>query len=854
MKLKNIRIDDLCGFAVTDSENPRFTLETENELENAFISSYSLKVKSDEAVLWQTEEQSSTVDNIVYGGRALLPCTVYTVEATVCDNYGNKAEKTAEFETGFLSGDFSAEWITKPNYHVGFGKSPIPLVFKRQFLLSGKVKKARLYSTALGIYSFTLCGKEISDDRFAPGFTSFEDRLQYQVYDIAPFLEEKNELVFTVAGGWAVGIFGLNRSNKLGADRLALKALVQIEYDDGRKDEIKTDESWLVTADGPVRDVSFYNGEIFDATKTLSKAIFENAEKEKPRISPRLVASYGKFAKIIETLEPKEIQKSQNGYIYDFGQNCAGVLELEIKGRKGQRITARHAEVLLNGELFTKPLRSAKAKLEYVCGGEEETYCPKFTFMGFRYAELCGIEPENVKVRMKVISSIDEETGDFFCSNESINRLQKNIRYSGFSNFLEIPTDCPQRDERLGWTGDISVFASTACFNFNMNRFLRKWLIDVKAQQTKDGGIPVVVPRVKHFGGTKITAGWSDCVFLVPWALYQNSGDKTILEKFYPMMKRYLSGVEKKAAAFSSGEDRYIWSHGFSYGDWCAPNENQKQWMAKKKWISTAYYANDCALASKIATILGFEEEAKAFQEKRKCIENAYRNVFTDKKGTLKNEFQTAYVCPLYFGMVSGEERKKYAENLLRLVKEADNHLSTGFLGTPYLLFALSDNGYINEAYDLLLQDTVPSWLYEVKAGGTSIWERWDALRPDGTVNLGKDPGSGLVNAVGGGMVSFNHYANGAVGDWLYRRVAGLEAIEPGYKKFKVAPLVGGGLTSVSCFKKLSSGTIKINWNFENGVFVLSINVPFNTSAVITLPDGKSFEVSSGKYVYSVEM
>lgn len=453
MKLKNIRIDDLCGFAVTDSENPRFTLETENELENAFISSYSLKVKSDEAVLWQTEEQSSTVDNIVYGGRALLPCTVYTVEATVCDNYGNKAEKTAEFETGFLSGDFSAEWITKPNYHVGFGKSPIPLVFKRQFLLSGKVKKARLYSTAFGIYSFTLCGKEISDDRFAPGFTSFEDRLQYQVYDIAPFLEEKNELVFTVAGGWAVGIFGLNRSNKLGADRLALKALVQIEYDDGRKDEIKTDESWLVTADGPVRDVSFYNGEIFDATKTLSKAIFENAEKEKPRISPRLVASYGKFAKIIETLEPKEIQKSQNGYIYDFGQNCAGVLELEIKGRKGQRITARHAEVLLNGELFTKPLRSAKAKLEYVCGGEEETYCPKFTFMGFRYAELCGIEPENVKVRMKVISSIDEETGDFFCSNESVNRLQKNIRYSGFSNFLEIPTDCPQRDERLGWTG-----------------------------------------------------------------------------------------------------------------------------------------------------------------------------------------------------------------------------------------------------------------------------------------------------------------------------------------------------------------------------------------------------------------
>ena len=854
MKLEKIRIEDLCGFVVTDRERPRFTLETENELENAFVSSFSLKVKSGETVFWETEKKSSVVDNIVYDGKTLRPCTVYTVEARVTDNFGNTAENSAEFETGFLSGDFSADWITKPNCHVGFKKNPVPLVFKKKFSLSGKVKKARLYSTAFGIYSFTLCKKTVTDDLFAPGFTSYKDSLQYQTYDVAPFLEEKNELVFTVAGGWAVSTFGFAKPNKLAADRIALKALVQIEYEDGRKESVKTDESWLVTADGPVRDASFYDGEIYDAGKTLSKAIFENAKKEKPRLSPRLVASYGRFAKVIKTFEPQEIHKSKNGVVYDFGQNCAGVLELEIDGEKGQKITARHAEVLVDGELFTAPLRSAKALFEYTCAGGKEVYSPSFTFMGFRYAELCGIEAEKVKVKMKVISSVDEETGGFSCSNESINRLQENIRYSGFSNFLEIPTDCPQRDERLGWTGDIAVFASTACFNFNMKRFLEKWLIDVNSQQSKDGGIPVVVPKVKFLGGTKITAGWSDCIFLVPWALYQNSGDLSVLERFYPMMKRYLRGIEKKASKFSVGENRYIWSRGFSYGDWCAPGENQKKWMAKKQWISTAYFANDCAVAEKVAKALGFENDAAEYAKTRKHIENAYRNVFTDKNGTLKNEFQTAYVCPLYFEMVNGEERKKYAENLLRLVKKADNHLSTGFLGTPYLLFALSDNGYVKEAYDLLLQDTCPSWLYEVKAGGTSIWERWDALRPDGTVNLGNDPEDGISDISGSGMVSFNHYANGAVGDWLYRRVAGLEMIEPGYKKFKVAPLVGGDLTKASAFKKLSSGTIKSEWSLENGVFTLSVNVPFNTSAAITLPNGKSFEVSSGKYEYHVEI
>lgn len=854
MKLKAIKIEGLSGFVATDNAKPRFTLETENNRQNAFVALCKITVKNGESVLWHYESANGETDNIQYGGKSLEPLTTYTVCAEVTDNFGNIGKNSAEFETGFLCGDFPAEWITKPKLRLRWKKSPVPLVFKKNFDIHSRVKKARLYSTAFGIYTFTLGGKIVTDDRFTPGFTSYKSRLQYQVYDVLPFLEEKNELVFTVSGGWAAATFGFVNDNKLGANRPTLKALLILEFENGEKTEISTDESWLVTQDGPVREATFYDGEVYDARKTPDNAIYVKAQKEKPRLSPYLEASCGMFAKERETIEPVNIFKSKNGWIYDFGQNCAGVLQIEVDGKKGQLISARHAEIVVDGELFTKPLRAAKARFEYTCGGGREVYSPQFTYMGFRYAELCGVEPQNVKVKMKAISSINKEIGGFSCSDENLNRLQRNIVYSGFSNFLEIPTDCPQRNERLGWTGDIAVFARTACFNFDMNRFLEKWLFDVRAEQSKDGRIPDFVPELRYWSQRRITAGWSDCIFLVPWALYQSNADKRILEEFYPMMKRYLSGVEKIARSFSCGENRYIWSRGFSYGDWCAPGENQRQWMAKKKWISTAYYANDCRIAAEIAEILGLSDDSKRYKELRKNIENAYRNIFTDKNGTLLKEFQTAYVCPLYFGMTDGAERKKYAENLARLVKNADNHLSTGFLGTPYLLFALSDNGFKKEAFDLLLQNTCPSWLYEVKAGGTSIWERWDALRPAGTVNLGNEPEDGLSNTLGDGMVSFNHYANGAVGDWLYRRIGGIEALQPGYKRIKIAPLVGGDLTSASCFRKLSSGTVKSEWKIENGVFRLKVSVPFNTSAVIILPNNESFEVSSGEYEYTCEL
>lgn len=854
LTFENIRIEYLKDFAVTDNEKPRFTLIAKSDTENTYAVGYCITVKSDEKVFWFTGRRSGdTTANIFYMGEKLEPCTVYTVEAIVFDNLGNEASRTAHFETGKMDEKWQGRWITHPTYKLGMKGSPVPFVFKKAISPKGKIKSARIYSTAMGVYTLQLNGQRVSDDYLAPGYTSYKNNLQYQVYDITDKLQESSTLLCTVAGGWACGEFGLLKQNKAFADKPALLCEVAIEYEDGSKEIIASDESWLVTTDGPVREASIYDGEVYDARKTLDKAAFTKAAIAKMRVKPKMRANYGVLPHPVETLTPVSAAHGKNGTIYDFGQNFAGVVNIKLNAHAGQIITVRHAEVLIDGELFTRPLRSAKARFEYICRKGEQEYNPEYTYMGFRYIEIKGVRPEDITVSAKVLTSADEELCTFTCSDEDINRLQQNIRYGGRSNFMDIPTDCPQRDERLGWTGDIAVFASTAFFNFNMSRFLEKWLVDVAAEQTDGGAIPVVVPHVR-FLQKMITAGWSDCCVLVPWASYLATGDTSVLSRFYPMMKKYLDGVEKKSGLLSTGEKKYIWSFGFSYGDWCAPDEKQLQWMRKKKWISTAYFANSCAIASKIADIIGRDEDAAHFTQLRQKIEDAYRDVFTDGNGNIRREFQTAYVCPLYFGMTKDGETKKYAANLARLVEEAGNHLTTGFLGTPYLLFALSDNGYAEKAYDVLFQDTCPSWLYEVKAGGTTVWERWDALRPDGTVNLGEGAIEGSNSAYAGGMVSFNHYANGAVGDWLYRRVAGIEPLIAGYKKIKIAPVPGGRLTWVKCEKETPYGFVCSEWTVENDIFTLNVKIPFNATASIIMPDGEIIETGSGNFSYSCKL
>ncbi len=779
----------------------------------------------------------------------LEPLTKYGVELTVRAKSGETASRKTEFMTGKLDTAWTAKWLSHPTYRVPKKGSPKPVAFRHTFSCTKKIKSAYLLSTALGIYTVRLNGKSVQTGMFAPGLTSYEHQLQYTVCDVSDLLAGDNELLFTVAGGWACGLFTYHQVNAITCDRQYLLCELHIAYEDGSRQVIGSDENWMTTEDTPVRAADWYNGEVYDATFDRASAVWVPVRTKRPPVNPQLLARYGEAITGHEILQPVSVQKAASGeYIYDFGQNFAGTVVAKINAKHGQKIRFRHAEVLVDGELFTKALRSAKAEAVYICREGEQAYAPQYTFMGFRYVGVSGIEPQELSLCAVAVHSDTEETGSFSCSNALLNRLHENIRWSAKSNFVDIPTDCPQRDERMGWTGDIALFASTACRIFDMQRFLDKWLLDLKAEQGRGGGFPMVIPRQGSKMPILATSCWGDCCVLVPWALYQDTGNKDILMRQYGSMVRFLKAVKFWASlSVTPKGGGNIWKYPFHYGDWCAPGETNVQWLKKAPWIATAFYANSCFIVSQIAEILGNNADAEKYREKAREICISYRNVFTDGKGKLKKEFQTAYVLPLAFGMTDGTQTAAMAENLVRLIEENGNCLQTGFPGTPYILFALADNGHADKAYELLLQEKCPSWLYEVKAGGTTIWERWDALRPDGTVNTGKD------DTEDGGMVSFNHYAYGAVGDFLYRRIAGLEPTSGGFRTFRVAPVPGGGLTAVKATIGTPFGKASCAWTHENGVFSMTVIVPVGTTCEAVLPDGTAKTLESGTYTLQCE-
>lgn len=846
LRIDEIQIGHTKEYCVTDRRpNIRFSLESDIEgeaLDYAMISCGSWKIT--------TQDQL----NNTYGGD-WKPFTEYEITIEAVGKSGQIAVGKKSFSSGRLDTVWQGKWITDASYSFPKKESPVPMTFQKAFHIKKPVRKAWINATALGIYKITLNGEEVGKDYFAPGLTSYEHQIQYQTYDVTGQLKDTNEIFVTVAGGWAAGSFNYNRKSHISCDRQAFLGEIHVQYQDDSEDIIGTDEEWKVTEDGQVKMAEWYDGETYDATFEWTQAKWKNAFLTAPKGTPKLLAQYGEPVRAFEEMMPVNMQQAPSGeYIYDFGQNFAGVISIHINSAsKNQKIVFRHAEVLKDNELFVKSLRTAKATITYICKDGEQTYSPKYTYMGFRYVGMRGINPENIEVKAYVLHSAMVKTGEFSCSNQLINRLNENIRWGGKSNFMDIPTDCPQRDEREGWTGDTAVFASTACFNFDMSRFYDKWLLDVKMEQGKGGGIPMVVPRQGDAWPVVANSCWGDCCILVPWAEYLARGDKALLQRQYPTMKRFLKAAERWSHFLSiTPSRRYIWQFPFHFGDWCAPGENASEWVLKGKWVATAYFANSCAIVAKIAEILNKPEDAKYYENMRAKIIKAYRNVFTDGRGTLKKEFQTAYVLPLFFKMTDKKETQQMADNLVRLLKENNYKLATGFPSTPYLLFALSDNGYLDAAYKVLLQEECPGWLYEVKAGGTTIWERWDALRPDGTVNIG-DLMHGRENENSdGGMVSFNHYANGAVGDWLYRRLAGIEPICGGYQKFRVAPKPGGEITFASASIRTPYGKAAVDWKTEDNIFYIHVIVPVSAFCQLELPNGEEKELKSGEYQFRV--
>ncbi|GAE28817.1 alfa-L-rhamnosidase [Halalkalibacter hemicellulosilyticusJCM 9152] len=705
--------------------------------------------------------------------------------------------------------------------------------FKKTFHVSKKVTRARLYATALGLYELKLNGERVGDDYFTPGWTHYESRLQYQTYDVTDKLVA-GEIEWTalLGNGWYKGNLGWVGARDIFGDRLALLAQLHIEYTDGSEEMIGTNNSWQVTASA-LQMSEIYHGETFDATATTSDwQVVETIDHPKDI----LVAQENEPVRKIETVRPQKLIQTPNGeVVIDFGQNLVGWVAFDIEGEAGQKLVIKHAEILDgDGNFYIDNLRTAKQTNTFIIKGDDkESFEPHFTFQGFRYVQLIGFHDNQLDLtnfRAVVLHSDMEFTGDFTCSDPLVNQLQSNIRWGLKGNFLDVPTDCPQRDERLGWTGDAQMFIRTASYLANVAPFFKKWLRDLKAEQLEDGSIPFVVPNVliedmkepedttthKPYG----SAAWGDATVICPWTLYIAYGDERILAEQYDSMKAWVEYIK------SQGTNAYLWNTGFHFGDWLALDAKPDSYIGAtdRPYIATAFFAYSTSLVRKAAKILGKDEDYHYFSSLEDHIIKAFTNEYVTPNGRLAVPTQTAQLLALMFDLVDNKGKERAVCKLQELLEESDHHLTTGFVGTPYLNHVLTENGMNDAAYKLLFQQDYPSWLYQVTKGATTIWEHWDGIKEDGSF--------WSTN-----MNSFNHYAYGAIGDWLYRKVAGLELDEqiPGFKKFMIKPYTGDGLDYVEAKLESMYGQIRSAWKKTNTGIELEVTIPVNTTASIHL-------------------
>ncbi|MBS5523111.1 MAG: family 78 glycoside hydrolase catalytic domain [Clostridiales bacterium] len=754
-------------------------------------------------------------------------------------------------DTGFSDWSWFVTGLTEPLQWTGdfvsaessgdYGKFNATLI-RGSFEVQGKIREAYAYTTALGVYKYYLNGSRVGTDEMAPGWTSYNKRLMYQTWDIKKYLlQGENILGAMVGAGWYKGKMGfLERINNYGKQTAFLAQLV-IRYEDGRVQNVCTD-SHFKGSPGPIVFSDIYDGETYDARMEQdgwSCPGFDGRGWHPVEIVPKdkgiLIPQPGCHVAMIDTLPATEIFTTPAGdLVVDFGQNMAGWVEIRGKGAPGAVFELNCFEALdADGNVYLDNLRGAKETIRYICRDDREfSWHPSFTFQGFRYAKIASFygEPTAESFVAHTVHSHMERTGFFSCSEPALNQLWHNILWGMKSNFLDIPTDCPQRNERVGWTGDAQIFCRTASYLMNTHPFFAKWLKDVEADQTPEGGVPHVVPDLISgheendwllSQGTHSAAGWADVAVLNPWNLYLTYGDQEILKAQYGSMKRWIEFMHTHA------EDN-IWNYRLQFGDWVALDAHEGSYFGAtpNDLTCTAYYALSTRTLAKIAGILGNTGDAKKYEALYKAILKTFQERFFDSEGNMTAQTQTAHIIALYFGLVPEKYRKKTAQALVRLLKKENGHLVTGFVGTPYFCHALSQNGYLKEAYELLLKDDFPSWLYQVKMGATTVWEHWDGIRPDGSM-WSPD------------MNSFNHYAYGAIGEWLYRVLAGLEIDEsaPGYKRFIVQPHPGGGLTWAKASFKSVYGAISAGWelNEDEGSpkVRLKLHVPVNTEAVI---------------------
>lgn len=845
-----------------DEQRPGLSWQLRSEERNVMQAAYQLRVAESSAqlergrgLLWDSGKVSSGQSlYIPYGGPPLMAGKRYYWQVRAWDEQGRSSNWSAPawWEMGLGGPDgWQAQWIAVPWREDVSAPQPAPML-RRTFEVRGKVVRARAYISSRGLYRAYLNGERVGDQEFTPGWTSYNERLQYQVYDITGQLKEGRNAIGAILGdGWYRGNIGwVSQRNHYGSE-LALLLQAELEYANGRKEVITSDGEWRA-ATGPLLESDIYNGEVYDARREQGgwpTAAFDDsgwqAVKAADYPKDNIIASIGAPVRRIQELPPVKIFASPKGeQIIDFGQNMTGWVRLRLRGPAGHTVKIYHAEVLDKaGNFYTDNLRSAKARLEYTLkGGGEEVYEPHFTFMGFRYVRVENwpgeLGPESVTGI--VIHSDMEEAGAFECSDPLLNQLQHNIRWGQKGNFLDVPTDCPQRDERLGWTGDAQAFSRTAAFNYDVSAFFLKWLGDVAADQREDGAIPFVIPHVLAKSDCAST-GWADAATIIPWNLYLAYGDERFLARQYESMKAWVGYMAEQAGG------SFLWNRGFHFGDWLfyRPDDDNdgRSAVTDKYLIAQCFFAHSTDILRRSAAVLGKQEDEQYYAGLLANIKAAFLREYVTPSGRLVSSTQTAYVLALAFDMLPEDKRQQAAARLAENVRSY-GHITTGFLGTPHICHVLSEYGYTDLAYQLLFRREYPSWLYPVTRGATTIWERWDGIRPDST----------FQNV---GMNSFNHYAYGAIGDWLYRRVAGLAAgpAHPGYKHIVIQPEPTEELSFARAAHESPYGPIRSGWEREGGMLKVAVAIPPNTRATVRLPgaelpearlDGKPLSAGEG--------
>jgi alpha-L-rhamnosidase len=848
VEVGTLRVEYLENPLGLDVVRPRLSWQLHSSDRGTGQSAYQIRVaRSEQALrtaqdlLWDSGKITSDQSiQHAYDGAPLESRHRYFWQVRVWDSRGTDLgwSAIARWEMGLLSPkDWTGSWIAAGSTEDPT-KSGRPPMLRREFRLSGAVRSARAYVTSHGLYELSINGQRVGDQVLTPGWTSYHHRLQYQTYDVTDRLENGANAVGVYLGnGWYRGIIGFAGVRNHYGDRVALLFQLEVTYEDGRTELITSDEHWK-SATGPLLTAEIYDGESYDAR--LEKSGWTSpgyddrdwaATQSIAAAKDVLVAPEGPPMRRIEELVPRRIFKTPAGdTVVDLGQNMVGWVRLKVRGPAGTTVTLRHAEVLdHNGNFYTDNLRTAKQTVQYTLKGRgNETYEPHFTFQGFRYVAVSGYPGELTPASITgvVVHSDMARMGQFATSRPLINQLQHNILWGQNGNFLDVPTDCPQRDERLGWTGDAQVFSPTAAFNMDVAGFFTKWLKDLAADQLPDGSIPFVAPDVLSTPGKPAAgaAGWGDAATVIPWNMYLAYADTRILEAQYASMQKWVGYEQTRAGA------DHIWDGDTHFGDWLdffGAAKDTNFGSTSTDLIATAYFAHSTDILRKTAAVLGRSEDAARYGDLLGQIKEAFRQKFVAADGTVGEGTQTAYVLALDFDLVPTPQQPLAARKLAQDVRDR-GHLTTGFLGTPHLLTVLTRFGYLSEAYMLLNRDEFPSWLYPVKQGATTIWERWDGRKPDGTFQSKE-------------MNSFNHYAYGAVGEWMYRVLAGIDIDPafPGYKHILIQPQPGGGFTHASASHLTPYGRVSSAWKVDGGRLNLTIVVPPNTTATVRLPDAQ---------------